>query len=459
MAGGSLEYGRKSRDLLEGQPEVRESVTGAALSFDGRRSAAYAEVDVEAWRRWAEGVKSHLLSELDRHLERAEANLLRNGAVVHWAETDGDARRILAELADRYGSRLVVKGKSMLSEELGLNGVLEDRGVRVFETDLGEYILQLLEEPPSHIVGPAIHRSLRDVQRLFHELHGTPLHATPEALAEAARAVLREVFLEADMGISGGNFLVAETGTLALIENEGNIRLTTSLPPVHVAFVGIEKLLPRWDDLAGFLQLTSRAATGQPLGSYVSLIHGPRRPDEVDGPEAVHVVLVDNGRSAVLADPEAWEVLRCVRCGACANACPVYRQTGGHPYGHVYSGPIGAVLTPGLVGLEQTHPLPFASTLCGACAEVCPVRIPIPRLLLMWRRRAVAGGLTDRTTARALGMYATLAERPGLFRAATRLAGVALPLARRLPLLRGWGVGRALPRPQGRSRWSREGAE
>ncbi len=321
------------------------------------------------------------------------------------------------------------------------------------ETDLGEYIIQLLGEPPSHIVGPAIHRSIEDCRRLFHERLGTPLDAEPDELASAARLALRQEFLDADLGISGGNFLAADTGTVALIENEGNIRLSTSLPRVHVAFVGIEKLVPRLEDVAGLLQLTARAATGQPIGNFVSLIQGPRTAEEVDGPEEVHVVLVDNGRTALLADDDAWEALRCVRCGACLNICPVYRQTGGHAYGWTYSGPIGAILAPGLLGLEEAMPLPHASSLCGACADVCPVRIPIPELLVHWRERGVAEGLAPRGESFASALYTALARRPGAFSAAGSLlrwtpwrSG-----GRALPVLGGWLRERAAPEPSPRS--------
>jgi L-lactate dehydrogenase complex protein LldF len=456
-------YPAAARDLLRDHPDVRTSVTAATRTFDQHRRDAWAQIDAEAWRDWMRDVKSHVLTHLDRYLEQAEASLTANGARVHWAGTADDALAVLDDIAAAHDVRRVVKAKSMLSEELGVNAVLEQRGVHVRETDLGEYIIQLLDEPPSHIVGPAIHRSLDDCRRLFHEELGTPLDADPVALAAAARAALRQDFLSADLGISGGNFLVAETGTIALIENEGNIRLSTSVPRVHVALVGIEKLLPRFEDLAGFLQMTARAATGQPIGNYVSLIQGPRRPGEPDGPEEVHVILVDNGRTRVLADERAWEALRCVRCGACLNSCPVYRQTGGHPYGWAYSGPIGAVLAPGLLGLEEAMPLPYASSLCGACGDVCPVRIPLPELLVYWRERAVEAGLVP--GAERLGMrgYAAVAERPGLYSAALRaLRFVPWTLGgRALPVLGGWTGERTPPQPSGRTfrtRW-KEGIE
>lgn len=442
----SREYPVRSRTTMVQEPGIRASVTSAALAFDANRRSAYSQIDSSAWRAWAQSVKDHLLTHLDSYLEQAERVLEKNGVRVHWARDGSGARAILDTLVEEHGVRRVVKGKSMLTEELDLNQHLEGRGVEALETDLGEYIIQLLNEPPSHIIGPAIHRSLDDVRALFHRTLGTPLDAQPDDLARAARIHLRGAFLSADMGITGANFVVAETGTVALIENEGNIRLSTSAPRVHVAFVGIEKLLPRWSDLAAFLQLTARAATGQAIGTFVSLIHGPRGPRDPDGPEEVHVVFVDNGRSRVLADPEAWEALRCVRCGACLNACPVYRQTGGHAYGWVYSGPIGAVLAPGLLGLEEALPLPFASSLCGACAEACPVRIPIPDLLLTWRRRAVEQGLTSRLEGVAFRGFAWSATKPGVFRAAGRLAVRAAAAAgRRLPVVRSWVAGRDLP--------------
>ena len=450
---GPNKYPTASAQALKDKPGVRETVISATNIANKKRSAAYQQIDSDMWRNWGRDVKSHVLTNLDRYLEQAEEQLLANGAKVHWAETAHDALGLLEKIVSDHGIGSAVKAKSMLSEELGVNEHLEELGVQVRETDLGEYIIQLLGDRPSHIVGPAMHLSLEDCQRLFHEKFGTPLDGRPEILAAAAREALREEFLAADLGISGCNFLIAETGTVALIENEGNIRLSTSLPRIHVALVGIEKIVPCLEDVSGLIQLTSRAATGQPIGNFISLIQGPKRDDEIDGPEEVHVILVDNGRTRLLADDKAWEALRCVRCGACLNICPVYRQTGGHPYGWTYSGPIGAIIAPGMLGIKEAMPLPYASSLCGACVDVCPVRIPITELLLHWRERAVEEGLTPGIESAGIKAYTKAAERPGIFRAAAAVLRH-LPLnavGRALPILRGWVKERSAPASSSKS--------
>jgi L-lactate dehydrogenase complex protein LldF len=355
-------------------------------TFTLRRAAAFAELpDGEALRDRARQIKAHTINHLDAYLVQLEEKVKSLGGHVHWARTGDEACRIILDIAHHNGVRRVVKSKSMATEEIHLNAAFEREGVEAVETDLGEYIVQLADEPPSHILAPAIHKSKADIAALFDEkLKAANLHEAEE-IAAVARKKLRERFCSAEMGVTGANFAVAETGTIVLLENEGNIRLSTSLPRLHVAVVGIEKLIPRLADLSVFLRILARSATGQTMSSYVSFITGTRRAGEMDGADEFHLVLLDNGRTRILADEAKRESLYCLRCGACLNVCPVYQKIGGHAYGSVYSGPIGSIITPPLTGLEKSKDLPFASSLCGACREVCPVRINIPHVLLSLR--------------------------------------------------------------------------
>jgi L-lactate dehydrogenase complex protein LldF len=354
-------------------------------------ASAAERADWESLRARARAIKEDVVDHLDRHLERFAAQVEARGGTVHWARDAAEARAIVVGLATARGATLVVKGKSMASEEVDLNPALEAAGIRVVEGDLGEYIVQLAGQAPSHLTTPAIHLSRGDVADLFHRKLGVERNDDPNFLCEVARRILREVFRGASMGFSGANFAVAETGTIVLHENEGNIRLASSLPPVHVALLGIEKLVPTLADLAVVMRLLPRASTGQRLTTYTSWITGPRRADEDDGPRELHVVLLDNGRTRILADPAAREALFCLRCGACLNACPVYRQIGGYAYGWVLPGPIGSILTPQMLGLDRAPDLPFASSLCGACRDACPVKIDLPGQLLHLRHRVAEG--------------------------------------------------------------------
>ena len=354
--------------------------------FTVKRNLLFAELpDGEALRDRARQIKEQTIGNLDVYLSQFEKNVARLGGTVHWARTGKEARAIVLELARKNNVKRVVKAKSMATEEIELNEALEQAGIEAVETDLGEYIVQLAHEKPSHILAPAIHKSKGDISELFADKLGVPNLKEAEEMTVVARKRLREKFLTADMGITGANFAVAETGTIVLVENEGNIRLSTSLPRIHVALMGIEKLVPSLDDLAVFLKILARSASGQKMSSYVSLITGARRAGEADGAREFHLIILDNGRTRILADEEMRESLYCLRCGACLNVCPVYQKIGGHAYGSVYSGPIGSIITPVFAGLEKSKDLPFASTLCGACREICPVRIDIPRILLKLR--------------------------------------------------------------------------
>lgn len=397
---------------------------------DGTRTAYYKRLDTmfahshdhgEYMRGMAAEAKRRALRQLPDLLEKAERNLQQNGFRVEWAEDAAAANQLVLDIARRHQVRTVTKSKSMLSEELGTNHAMEAAGLRVVETDLGEYIIQLNDETPSHIVGPAMHKTKADIRDIFVRELGMEPTDDAEEMVAFARKMLRDDFLNADMGVSGANFLIAETGSVGLVMNEGNGRMCTSLPRVHIALVGIEKIVDTVEDYALLTQVLPSSSTGQKLTVYTNIINGPRRPDETDGPEHVYVILVDNGRSDIYATQYA-EALACIRCGACQNACPVYRSTGGHAYGWVYGGPIGAVLTPLMVGLENAAPLPHASSLCGSCKQVCPVDIDLPRMLLDLRWELVQRGESKAGWDMAMKMWAIGMTSPRRFALGGRAA-------------------------------------
>lgn len=370
--------------------KLRASFKGAMDFLQQKRSAQFSDVaELDALRDLGQAIRQDALSRLPDLLVELESRLTALGAHVHWAETAKEANEIVYQIAQGRNARRIIKGKSMASEEMELNHYLEQRGVECVESDMGEYIVQIAGEKPSHIVMPAIHKTKADIAELFHEhIPDTPYSEDVDALIQAGRRVLRQQFANADIGLSGVNFAIAETGTLWLVENEGNGRLSTSVPPVHIAIMGIEKVVAKLEHVIPLSSLLTRSATGQLITTYFNLITGPRRTGEKDGPEELHLVLLDNGRSQAYADEELRETLQCIRCGACMNHCPVYERVGGHAYGTVYPGPIGKIISPHLLGLEETHEMITASTLCGACGDVCPVRIPIPQLLIRLRNEA-----------------------------------------------------------------------
>jgi L-lactate dehydrogenase complex protein LldF len=399
-----------------------QAALGRATSqLGGRRQQAFATLaDPDAVRDRARAARMYAIGNLAQLLEQFEKNLIANGATVHWAETAADANQIIADLARRTGSARAVKSKSMVSEETHLNEALERAGVTPVETDLGEYIVQLRHDRPSHIIEPIIHLTREDVGHVMEERLHVPYTDDTAALAAIARVKLRDEFLRADMGISGANFGVADTGTICLVTNECIGRMVTTLPRVHVVLMGIEKLVATTADLDVCLQVLARSGTGQKITVYTTLVRAPRRSGDTDGPEELHVVLLDNGRTRLLAG-EAAEILGCIRCGACLNVCPVYRNIGGHAYGDTYPGPVGAVVTPGLRGLSEWRELPYASSLCGACREACPVRLDIPRMLLALRGAAAADGLQPAYMAGAMRAFRFVAARPALYRTMARV--------------------------------------
>jgi L-lactate dehydrogenase complex protein LldF len=431
---------------------LRASLARATDQFDERKARAYAQfADPDAVRASARAAKADVLARLPELLEQLGERLERNGATVHWAATAADACEQVSRIAAERGARNVVKSKSMLSEEIGLNEALESGGCVVTETDLGEWIIQLAGEHPSHIIVPAIHKDRRQVRDALQRVAEGELSDVPEELAAFARQRLRQRFLEADLGISGVNFAVAATGSLVLVTNEGNGRMATGVPPVHVALLGMERVVETFDQLDVLLALLTRAATGQPITSYVSVITGPRRAGEADGPDELHVVVVDNGRSAILGT-EYTEMLACIRCGACLNVCPVYRQTGGHAYGWVYPGPMGAVLTPLLLQAEAAGEVPNASSLCGACWDACPVGIPLQDMLLSLRRDAAADASVGQRLAWA--SWARAWSRPWAYRSSLRLASMAARMvdpARVSGAAQRWSAGREMPAPAKRT--------
>lgn len=452
-------HGFKERSVKALQnTALQEALARAYGGFVHKRQAAIdALPEFNALCEQARRIKDHALDHLDHSLEGFEAALTAQGGEVHWARTPEQACQQVIAICRAHQARRITKGKSMVGEEIALNEALEANGFEVIETDLGEYIIQLAKEPPSHIIAPAVHKTRGEIAQLFHTFHqrierSQPLAEVPD-IVEESRQVLRSVFLSADVGITGANFLVAETGSVVLVTNEGNGDLVSTLPPVHIVVSSIEKVVPTLEDVTTLLRVLGRSATGQAMTAYTSLLTGPRRADDRDGPSAMHVVLVDNGRSAMLGTAFR-DMLRCIRCGACLNHCPVYGAIGGHAYGWVYPGPMGAILTPRILGLRAAPDLPQACTLNGRCQDVCPVRIPLPALLRKLRMEAFTQRITPPRARFPLALWALLAKHPRLYHGVMTLAaGLLGRLGQRrgrfrtLPFARGWTEGRDLPAP------------
>ncbi len=427
-------------------------------NFVRGRAERVAELgNYEEIRSAAAAIRDRALANLDLYLAEFERNATARGAVVHWAETREDVNRIVREIARQYGVKKAVKSKSMVTEECALNDALEAAGVEVVETDLGEYILQLAKEPPSHIVAPVVHKTRDEVSDLFEEKHGTPRKTDIAELTREARERLRGHFITADMGITGANFIVAETGSTLIVTNEGNGRMVTTLPRVHVAITGIEKVVPTLEDVATLMRLLPAHATGQTISNYISVTTGVRGEDDRDGPEHFHIILLDGGRSELIGG-DLQPMLRCIRCGACMNHCPVYQSVGGHAYGWVYPGPMGSVLTPSYVGLENAPDLPNASTFCNQCGVVCPVKIPLPDLMRKLRERQFERGMKPWPERLGLAIWGWVAKRPAIYAMMTALGahflawmGGAGKLIHHLPLGGGWTAGRDLPASEGRT--------
>ncbi|RFA28310.1 iron-sulfur cluster-binding protein [Alkalilimnicola ehrlichii] len=440
------------------QQALRDADLQAALGraksgfVDKRAKAIDALPEFEALRERGRQVRAHSLAYLDVYLERFSAQVEHSGGRVHWASDADEARRHIVDICQRQQARLVIKSKTMVGEEIAINEALEEAAIEVVETDLGEYIIQLAKEPPSHIIAPAVHKTRDQISSLFDRVHhqrqGQPTRAVPD-LVDEARQVLRKKFRRADVGITGANFLIAEEGSALIVTNEGNADLCMSLPRVHIVLTSIDKLVPTLEDASTLVRLLGRSATGQPMTTYTTLVTGARRANDTAGPEEFHVVLLDNGRSQMLDGPFR-EMLHCIRCGACLNHCPVYSAIGGHAYGWVYPGPMGSVLTPHFIGLDKSKDLPHACTLNGRCEAVCPVKIPLPKLLRRLRAASFEQGLTQPVERSAVGLWGKLAQRPVAYRAATAGAHRILRVIQRLdwqrpPFLGAWTAHRSLP--------------
>jgi L-lactate dehydrogenase complex protein LldF len=455
----SSAFKQNARQAL-GDAGLQKALARSGPSFIARRAAAAAALpEFEQLRDIARDIKNHALANLDFYLETYEANVLKSGGTVHWCAAADEARAAVLKICQAAGAKTVTKGKSMIGEEIAINDHLEQNGITPVETDLGEYIIQLRHELPSHIIAPAFHLNMEDWEEAFRKAHtdlpaDRTFHERRDVLTEA-RTKLRSKFLAADVGITGANFLIAETGSSVIVTNEGNGDLTQTLPRVHIVLASIEKCVPTLEDCTSLLRVLARSATGQDMSVYTTFSTGARRPGDLDGPEAYHVVLIDNGRSGMLGT-EFQDMLRCIRCAACMNHCPVYGAVGGHAYGWVYPGPMGSVLTPGLIGVQEAGHLPNASTFCGKCESVCPVRIPLPGLMRHWREREFERHLSPSGARSNLAIWAFFARRPALYRLVTRAAALGLGLLggrkgrfRSLPMAGGWTKGRDLPAPEG----------
>jgi L-lactate dehydrogenase complex protein LldF len=449
---------KRTASMKLDDPVLQHNMKTAKGKFVDGRAKALLEMDNwEEIRTYAAELRDKTLAHLDAYLVEFERNAIRRGAQVHWAETAEEACRIAVDIAQRNGVRKITKSKSMVSEEVNLNERLEEAGIQVIETDLGEYILQLAKEPPSHIVAPAVHKSKEQVADLFVEAHHKPRLTDIAAMTKEAREALREHFLTADMGISGANFVIAETGTTLTVTNEGNADLVTTIPKIHCVITGVEKVIPTLEDFATLIRLLPRSAIGQSIANYLTLTTGVKGPEDSDGPEQMHIILVDAGRTKFIGT-DMQEMLRCIRCGACMNHCPVYQNIGGHAYGWVYPGPMGSVLTPVYVGIENAGDLPNAATFCGECAVVCPVKIPLPDLMRKLREKQFDTRQRPWSERAALALWSFTVQRPRLYamlsKVGARVAswmGGRDKLIHRLPGIDGWTSGRDMPAPEGRT--------